>query len=322
MVTNMKSFPKRERILEMACLSQLAYIAYIQRKDIVSNILKSGCPSFFQKYDIVEFIYAKNPLIDTDKLTFFGLFLSTESDIVISIRGTKKLEDHFLNLFALPNSESIHSGFNSYVNSIWQQIKDFIQRTENLNKNIFLTGHSSGGAVATLITKKLNESNLKPITPYILETYTFGSPPISTRELDIDIPIYRFRTIGDFVPYLHKIAVIIFNKIPGIKQGIINWQPKPVQILSKYYHIGSEYCINEKCQIILQNESNLSNIMLITQISRLLDSQIKSPSQLEINHKFLMFITTLVKASLEEHCLTKYIERLSFDKLPFCMTNL
>jgi triacylglycerol lipase len=317
----MKTLTDRQRTLEMACLSQLAYIAYKQGNDIVMDILRTGCPSFFKPYQTIEFIYAPRPLSDTNELISCGLVLSTESDIVISIRGTERLDDYFFNLLAFPNSEAIHSGFNLYVNSFWQQLQDFIQREENANKNIFVTGHSLGGAAATLIAKRLSETDLKPIAPYLLETYTFGAPPVSTMELILDTPIYRFRNIGDFIPHLPKIIAVLLNKIPGIKQAIINWKPELLQTLADYSHVGSEYCINKNFQILEQNEPNIPNIKLIMQISNLLVSQLKSQSQAGINNKFRLLITTLIQTSLEEHRAIKYVERLGFSKLPPYISN-
>ena len=100
----MKTSTDRQRALEMACISQLAYVAYKQGNDIVSNILKTGYPSFLQPYQTIEFISAPRPLSDTDELVCCGLLLSNENDIVIAIRGTERLDDYFFNLLAFPNS--------------------------------------------------------------------------------------------------------------------------------------------------------------------------------------------------------------------------
>ena len=317
----MKISTDRQRTLEMACISQLAYVAYKQGNDIVSNILKTGYPSFLQPYQTIEFISAPRPLSDTDELVCCGLLLSTENDIVIAIRGTERLDDYFFNLLAFPNSEAIHSGFNLYVKSFWQQLQYFIQREENANKNIFVTGHSLGGAAATLITKRISETELKPIAPYTLETYTFGAPPVSTIELILDTPIYRFRNSGDFIPNLPKIIAVLLNRIPGIKQVIINWKPELLKTLADYSHIGNEYCLNKKYEIIEQTETNLPNLQLILQISSLLATQLKSPSQADIN-KFRLLINTLIQTSLEEHRAIKYVERISFGKLPPYISSL
>jgi triacylglycerol lipase len=60
---------------------------------------------------------------------------------------------------------------------------------------------------------------------------------------------------------------------------------------------------------------------LILQISSLLASQLKSPSQADVN-KFRLLINTLIKTSLEEHHAIKYIERINFGKLPSYISNL
>ncbi|MFO0100331.1 MAG: hypothetical protein ACK52E_20005, partial [Aphanizomenon sp.] len=126
---------------------------------------------------------------------------------------------------------------------------------------------------------------------------------------------------GDFIPNLPKIIAVLLNRIPGIKQVIINWKPELLKTLADYSHIGNEYCLNKKYEIIEQTETNLPNLQLILQISSLLATQLKSPSQADIN-KFRLLINTLIQTSLEEHRAIKYVERISFGKLPPYISNL
>lgn len=318
----MKISLDRERTLEMACLSQLAYVAYNQGDNVVCNILKFGCPSFVQQYQIIEFIHAPRLFNYTDELACCGLLLSTESDVVIAIRGTENLDDYFFNLLALPNSEAIHSGFNFYIESFWQQLRDFLLREDNAKKNIFVTGHSLGGAAATLIAKRLGETNLKPIEPSILETYTFGAPPVSTLKLTLDTPLYRFRNVGDFIPHLPKTIDALMNRIPGLKGAITNWKPQLLQTLADYCHVESEYCIDKNYQIIRLDEYGTANIWQLLQLSKLLVPQLQLHKQTDINNKFQWLIANLIQASLQEHRAIKYVERLSFGKLPTWCQNL
>lgn len=307
----------REHILEMACLSQLAYVAYNQGNDIVSNILKSGCPSFVQKYETIEFIHAPRPFGSTNDLACCGLLLSTQNDIAIAIRGTESLDDYFFNLLALPNSEAIHSGFHIYVESFWQQVRDFIRREDNANKNIYVTGHSLGGAAATLIAKRIGETELKPIEPYILETYTFGAPPVSTQEFILNAPLYRFCNTGDFIPHLPKLIAALINKIPGLKRAIAHWKPQLLQTLSDYCHVEkSEYCIDKNYNIIKQDEPGTTNIWQLLQLSKLITSQLRLHPPTDSSKTFRLLITSLIQASLQEHRAIKYVERLSSGKVP------
>jgi len=318
----MKISLDRERTLEMACLSQLTYVAYNQGDNVVCDILKSGCPSFVQQYQTIEFIHAPRLFNYTGELACCGLLLSTPSDVVIAIRGTENLDDYFFNLLVLPNSEAIHSGFNLYVESLWQQLQDFILREDNTKKNIFVAGHSLGGAAAKLIAKRLGETNLKPIEPYILETYTFGAPPVSTLKLTLDTPLYRFRNVGDFIPHLPKTIAALMNRIPGLKRAIINWKPQLLQTLTDYCHVESEYCIENNYQIIRLDEPGTVNIWQLLQLSKLLIPQLQLHTQTDIKNKLRLIIANLIQASLQEHRAIRYVEKLSFGKLPTWYQNL
>jgi triacylglycerol lipase len=200
----------------MATLSQLAYIAHNQGTEVVSQILKLGCPPFVQQYQTIEFLHAPRLFSSTGELVCCGFVLSTPNQVVIVIRGTENLEDYFFNLLVQPNSEFIHSGFHNYVEKFWAQLPDFLLREDNGRKDIFVTGHSLGGAAATLIAKRLQEPGFKPVEPHVLETYTFGAPPVSTVDLMLDTPLYRFRNAGDFIPHLPKIVSVLINRIPRL----------------------------------------------------------------------------------------------------------
>ncbi len=59
----------------------------------------------------------------------------------------------------------------------------------------YITGHSLGGAVATIATSKLKRPNLGAC-------YTFGSPRVGNPEFDADlikVPVYRVQNSSDAV---------------------------------------------------------------------------------------------------------------------------
>lgn len=311
----------RARSLEMASLSQLAYIAQNQGVEVVCNILKSGCLPFVPQYQTIEFLHSPRLFNSTSELACCGLILSTPSNIVIAIRGTENLDDYFLNLLVQTNSEAIHSGFNTYVESFWEQLQDFLLREDNGRKDIFITGHSLGGAAATLIAKRLQEPGLKPIEPHVLETYTFGAPPVSTVELMLDTPLYRFRNAGDFIPHLPKIITILVNRIPRLHGAIANQNPHLLQTLSEYCHVGSEYLIEKNYQIRQLDQPNIGNTWQWVQFSKILLPQLQVSTQGDnnksnVNNRLRELIKTLIQTSLQEHRAIKYVERLNFGKLP------
>ncbi len=138
------------------------------------ELLKSGFSLFVGQYETIEFIQAPRALISTGDFACCGLALSAANEMAIALRGTQNLDDYFLDLVVNPNSKGIPSGFDTFVERFWEQLQQFILREDNSRKDILLTGHSLSGAAATLITQRLQESGLKLIEPYVLETYTLA----------------------------------------------------------------------------------------------------------------------------------------------------
>lgn len=321
----MKNSPSRDRALTMATLSQLTYVAHNQGTEVVRHILKSGCPPFVQQYQTIEFLHAPRLFSSVGELVCCGFVLSTPNEVAIAIRGTENLDDYFFNLLVQPNSEFIHSGFHNYVENFWEQLQDFLLREDNGRKDIFVTGHSLGGAAATLIAKRLQEPGFKPIDPHVLETYTFGAPPVSTVELILDTPLYRFRNAGDFIPHLPKIVSVLINKVPRLRGAITKWKPNLLQELSDYCHVGSEYLIDEDYQIRQVDQPDIGNVWQWVQFSKALLPQLRVGARNhalgaeEINNvkdRLRHLIQTLIQTSLQEHRATKYVERLNFGKHP------
>jgi pimeloyl-ACP methyl ester carboxylesterase len=303
MITNSQ---ERDRLLEMACLSQLAYVACKQETAIVERIVISGYPPFVQQYQTIQFLHSPR-LFDAEKLVCCGLIASTPREIVIAIRGTENLEDYFYNLLATPNSQAIHRGCYAYVESFWQQLQDFLAKEEPTQKHILVAGHSLGGAAALLITKRLQELSFRS-----LETYTFGSPPVSSQEFKLDTPVYRLCNAGDFIPHLPQIAELLIKRMPRIQNAIALWQPNLLPALTQYRHQGIEYLIDRDYQIHQRDRPQMGNIRQWLKFSQLLLPQLRSDGKNGLRH----IIKALIKASLQEHRAIEYVSRLNGGQLP------
>jgi triacylglycerol lipase len=170
-------------------------------------------------------------------------FFYNEGNLFIAIRGTEldSLEDIKTDLdvtctrFPELCGREVHSGFHGACNLIW---KHTLENLFNLGtrltsfgpvNKVILTGHSMGGAVATLLAVKLQYWNEIGI-----ELYTFGSPQVLTEEASemfnkdsvSNINHYRFVNNNDVVP---KLPINSF----------------------KWEHCGELYYINRKKKIFM-----------------------------------------------------------------------
>ena len=123
---------------------------------------------------------------------------------VLAFRGTHNVKDWMTNLNAATTQVcssrravlgNVHRGFNEAFLSIRPKILPLLEGDEDLP--LFITGHSLGGALATLATWYLNGDNLAAC-------YTFGAPRVGDSGL-IDrfrTPIYRVVNGVDPVPFV------------------------------------------------------------------------------------------------------------------------
>ena len=123
---------------------------------------------------------------------------------VLAFRGTQQIKDWMTNLDAatMPVSSSggetignVHRGFNEAFLSVRDQIGPLLKGDEELP--LFITGHSLGGALATLATWYLKGDSLAAC-------YTFGAPRVGDMGLmdRFRTPIYRIVNGVDPVPFV------------------------------------------------------------------------------------------------------------------------
>ena len=111
-------------------------------------------------------------------------------------RGTDGLRDWRANLTSLPaegtNGGAVHRGFKTALDDVWDDIE---QALDGLEASVFYTGHSLGGALATLAAAR------RPP----LAVYTFGAPRVGDAEFAetlADVPCYRVVNRRDRAPNL------------------------------------------------------------------------------------------------------------------------
>ncbi|MGF1873597.1 lipase family protein [Photobacterium indicum] len=130
-----------------------------------------------------------NPLAESSE----AFVLYNPDTIVVAIRGSQEFADWMSDLnttktpITLDGEEDIsddapyyaHSGFYNYISRIKKQINDFIKKKifiDDIKRNIFIAGHSLGGAAACLYATFLSENDsLMPMVNH-LRVFTYGEP--------------------------------------------------------------------------------------------------------------------------------------------------
>ena len=116
---------------------------------------------------------------------------------ILIFRGTDNRENIVTDLDFRPWYDEdldiyLHRGFRDAAHVLYEDIK----RNYRLERTVYLTGHSLGGAIAQIIGLWLDNDE------YNIQIYTFGSPRISTTFLGNRPPHYRVIARNDPVPFV------------------------------------------------------------------------------------------------------------------------
>ncbi|WP_225446435.1 lipase family protein [Paenibacillus rhizovicinus] len=139
----------------------------------------------------------------------FGFVLESDRGVILAFRGTVSPTDWITDMIAQqtafkPISKNCmtHRGFTEVYMSARDAIYKLLNQT-SADKPLFVTGHSLGGALATLASLDI-AVNRKPVS---LINYTFGAPrvgdPSFVRSYNAAVPIsFRVQNEFDVVPHL------------------------------------------------------------------------------------------------------------------------
>jgi len=151
-------------------------------------------------------------------------FLYNDTDVIVVCRGTRptKLADIISDIkFALVPSNygigHVHAGFKEKVNNIWGDLGDLFLKYAP-SRRVWLTGHSLGAAMATIIAIRCHR--FKELPKPLL--YTFGSPKVGDKEYvqslnSLNILHVRWVNNADIItrnpvyPYWHHGILMYFD---------------------------------------------------------------------------------------------------------------
>ena len=164
-----------------------------------------------------------------DKNSAQAALIEHENYLCMAFRGTDEFSDWLDNINAFSTKElfgEFHRGFWNSLEDVWQSINERFRSLQEQNKRpIFITGHSLGGAMATIAAAKLIHVD-KPFT----SVYTFGQPRALSREtaqvfnVECKSRFFRFHNNNDIV-----------TRVPARLMG--------------YSHVGNYLYITEEKEI-------------------------------------------------------------------------
>ena len=108
---------------------------------------------------------------------------------ILVFRGTCQLNNWVTNANIGPFKDNAHRGYEQALDQVWDDVSTALAESPG---QIFFTGHSMGGALATLAARRFQPAGV----------YSFGSPPIGNAALAAEfnqLPIYRMVNFKDAV---------------------------------------------------------------------------------------------------------------------------
>lgn len=146
---------------------------------------------------------------NSDKTGTQAFLASNGEFAVLAFRGTEKnwrdLQTDILARRVKTSSGRIHAGFRQAYDSVRPEIERSLKKIGKLP--LYITGHSLGGALATVATENL-ESNPN-FELQVAACYTFGSPRVGNAEYDPNIKSSFFRIVNtaDIVTIIPLLAM-------------------------------------------------------------------------------------------------------------------
>ncbi|QDT35967.1 lipase family protein [Stratiformator vulcanicus] len=131
-------------------------------------------------------------------------FVASNSDaVVVAFRGTQQVRDWLANLnvgYTQFPLGTVHRGFFFALQAVRSQVEEAIRDAGGANKKVYFTGHSLGGALATLAAAEWHGDF------EIAGVYTFGQPAVGLSNFRSAMAVrypdsfHRFVNEDDIVP--------------------------------------------------------------------------------------------------------------------------
>jgi triacylglycerol lipase len=192
--------------------------------NIAAGAYLDDCSGMFSNYKLTNYQHLSNDNAN-------GHIAYNDDDLVISFRGTDPIHiyDWVEDINIWPEQwiiGRIHGGFKNEADKLITMIMSIVK--SKLDREIWICGHSLGGAMASITATDL--INSKICVPTV---FTFGEPRSGSRKYveNFTYPHYRFVNCNDAVTalppiwfgYIHH-GKIIYISYEGTITGLTIWQ--------------------------------------------------------------------------------------------------
>ena len=181
----------------------------------------------------------------------FSYHVKQDSGVTILIfRGTDNTKNFWTDIDARPTHDLgldvyFHRGFKDAATWLIEDIK----RDYKLEKTVYLTGHSLGGAIAQIIGLWLDQEG------HNVQIYTFGSPKVSTTFFGNEPPHYRMVLDNDPVPYMPPFPFL--QSGIAINASTLDWEEGGERNRKPFSQIdGRDHSIREYLNILKRHGNN------------------------------------------------------------------
>ena len=146
------------------------------------------------------------------------VFITRDDAIIVSCRGTEptQFRDILADLKTIPvrhpRAGRVHQGFKEYTDLVFDEIIAHVKKMRKKDENVFVVGHSLGGAMAVLVAEGLSNAGVP-----VKELRTFGQPRVGNREFRRHL---EGCDIGRYIRYVNNNDIV--TSVPPSAFGFVH----------------------------------------------------------------------------------------------------
>lgn len=211
------------------------------------------------------------------KTDTFGFVAASDKHVVLAFRGTDQVPDWLTNLQAQMRPEpalgaKVHKGFAEALDLVWDRMFGKLEKLWTNGQTFWVTGHSLGGALATLAVRWLPD-DWKPFA-----VCTYGQPRVGDLDFARGYKQRHFRFVNNN------------DLVPAVPPRFLPFHFPP----AFYTHVKQLEFFNGRGRLVARSDDELGiTPALVEHLSTLSSREARAEA--------------LVLAGLEDHKITNYI---------------